>query len=423
MKKKSVLLFVTAYLAYSAVYVCRLNLSVAAPVLQSVGMMTKAQIGWLSSAFFITYSLGQLFNGWLGDRLKARNMICTGLFLAGICNVIIGVLPPYVAIFVLWAVNGYAQSMVWGPLLRTVSASFSKEKGQYIASLLISSVAVGSVISIVLASCSASMMGICFAFILPGCVTLVICGLVLLFFRAEEPAKMQKKSSLKELFFEPKILLILLPAMIHGVLKDNINLWAPSYFVQTFQTSISGTAFYVLIIPLISLGGRLVYPVIYKVCHGREHLVTRLALGISAVSLVPLCIGANPVISVICLSIAAAAISVVNTSILSIYPMNFKKEGSVSSVAGIMDFATYMGAGISSAVYGYVLEFGSFESMYVSWIALCLAGIVILVKYERKYGYEKISDREPGEVLQGESSQPQHHVGWTTDTGRTESRL
>lgn len=39
MKKKSVLLFLTGYLAYSAVYVCRLNLSVAAPVLQSAGMM------------------------------------------------------------------------------------------------------------------------------------------------------------------------------------------------------------------------------------------------------------------------------------------------------------------------------------------------------------------------------------------------
>lgn len=392
MKKKSVLLFVTGYLAYSAVYVCRLNLSVAAPVLQSEGMMTKAQIGWLSSVFFITYSLGQLFNGCLGDRLKARNMICTGLLLAGICNVMIGALPPFAAIFVLWAINGYAQSMVWGPLLRTVSASFNKEKGRYVASLLISSVAAGSVIGIVLASFSASMLGICFAFMLPGCVTLVVCGVVMLLFRTEEPAKTEKRSLLKQLFLEPKILLILLPAMIHGVLKDNINLWAPSYFVQTFQTSISGTAFYVLIIPVISLVGRLIYPVIYRACHGREHLVTMLALGVSGIALMPLCVGAGSMVSVVCLSLVAAAISVVNTSILSIYPMNFKKDGLVSSVAGIMDFATYMGAGISSAIYGYVLEYSSFEIMYVSWIVLCLAGIVILVKLERKYGYEKISD-------------------------------
>lgn len=388
------LLFVVGYLAYSAVYICRMNLSVAAPILQSMEVMTKAQIGWLSSAFFITYSLGQLFNGCLGDRLKAGNMICTGLLLAGICNVVIGALPPYAAILFLWAVNGYAQSMVWGPLLRAVSASFDKEKGRYIAALLVSSVAMGSVAGIALASYFTSAMGVCFAFILPGCITLIVCGIVFFLFRPKEAVKTEKRSSLKQLLSKPEILFILITAMIHGVLKDNINLWAPSYFVQTFHTSISGTAVYVLIIPLISLGGRLIYPALYKMSSQREHLVTRMSLAVSAAALLPLCLGAGSMVSAICLSIVAAAVSIVNTSILSIYPMNFKREGSVSSVAGIMDFATYMGAGISSAVYGYVLEWFGFESMYGSWILLCIIGIIILIKHERKYGYEKVSDSE-----------------------------
>ena len=43
--------------------------------------------GTASSVFFIIYAIGQLINGLVGNKIKARYMMGFGLLLAGICNI------------------------------------------------------------------------------------------------------------------------------------------------------------------------------------------------------------------------------------------------------------------------------------------------------------------------------------------------
>ena len=51
----------------------------------------------------------------------------------------------------------------------------------------------------------------------------------------------------------------------------------------------------------------------------------------------------------------------------------------VSSVSGVTDFATYLGAGIGSAVYGFLNKSGNFVPMYISWVVLCAASVGLLM--------------------------------------------
>ena len=53
-------------MAYSAIYIARLNLSVATPVLQELNLISKAQIGLMGSLFFVTYAVVHLKNGKYG---------------------------------------------------------------------------------------------------------------------------------------------------------------------------------------------------------------------------------------------------------------------------------------------------------------------------------------------------------------------
>ena len=62
-------------------YLDRLNLSIAAPYVQSeLGLSTEA-MGWVLSAFLLGYATMQIPGGWAGDRFGARRVMTVAIFL------------------------------------------------------------------------------------------------------------------------------------------------------------------------------------------------------------------------------------------------------------------------------------------------------------------------------------------------------
>lgn len=398
--------FILSYFAYACTYIARLNLTIASPVMQEQGILTSSQVGAMGGAFFLCYSVGQLLNGFLGDLFPPKRMVTTGLLLTALGNILIGFLPPAGVVLILWGINGFAQSMLWGPLLRALAARFPGNKQAEIASCLVSSVGVGSVLGILIATAAISFQDVRFAFLLPGLIAVLAGGAVFFFFhvpcpcgRTDRPsgshsasrpgAHRSIRARLSDAGFSrrrfsalcsPRLMILLLPAMFHGVLKDNLNLWAASYFADTYSLPLAELSFYVLAIPVLTLLGRLVYPFLLRLCNGREHTVSILALSVTALCLIPLCLGDVAMLpAAVCLSLIAAAISVVNTSFLSVFPTRYAGCGCVSSVVGLMDFATYLGAGISSILYGRLLENSSYTTLFGSWLVLTLLAVLLII--------------------------------------------
>ena len=119
-------IFFLCYIAYTCIYIARLNLSMASPAMRDAGLLTAAQLGFIGSAFSVVYSCGRLFNGILGDRVAPKILIVTGLFLTGAANLLIGILPPYLVILVLWCLNAFGQSMLWSSMLKTMTGVYGK---------------------------------------------------------------------------------------------------------------------------------------------------------------------------------------------------------------------------------------------------------------------------------------------------------
>ena len=117
MKKQNIRIFLVCYASYLFIYVARLNLSMAAPGLKNLAVLSTEQIGLLGSVFSVVYACGRLFSGLLSDRQAPWKMISTGLVLCGISNICFGLFPPFLAILLLWGVNAFAQSMLWGAIL------------------------------------------------------------------------------------------------------------------------------------------------------------------------------------------------------------------------------------------------------------------------------------------------------------------
>lgn len=178
MKRRTLHIFLICYLAYVFIYVARLNLSMAAPSLKALAILDMAQIGVLGSMFSVVYACGRLLSGIIGDKTAPWKMISLGLILCGVSNLCIGFFPPFAAILLLWGVNAFAQSMLWGAILRILSAIYPEDVAKNRASYMGTAVAGGNLLAILLNTGVINRLGVQWAFLIPGGIPLIICTLI-----------------------------------------------------------------------------------------------------------------------------------------------------------------------------------------------------------------------------------------------------
>ena len=396
---KKRIIYLIVYLAYTSIYISRVNLSASETALEALSLFDAAGYGLLGGLFSTVYSVGRLVNGRIGDKAPPWLMLTVGLSVAGVANIGVGLLPPYAGILILWCTNAYAQSMLWSSVLCVVSAIYSGPGLKRMTSLMVTAVATGNIASILICKWLIGALGVSAAFLVPGALNILL-GIVVFFatgrIRPTESVVNKKEHiSMLSLLKSRDMLLMCIPSVLHGVMKENVTVWMVVYAAVMFGADLSESAYYVLLIPLIGLVGRLAYPFALRVAGERENSVALFGFALCLLASVLLLFSSlGLAVAVVALGVVYAATSMVNTSITSIYPMRYLESGNVSSVSGLLDFASYLGAGVSSAVYGVVIKNFGYQPMFISWIAASVVsfGALILVGYFRKKDKEKSSE-------------------------------
>ena len=90
------IIFAVVYLAYTSIYIARLNLSMAGSGLISMNIINTVQMGLLGSVFSTVFAVGRLINGGISDGRPPWIMITTGLVIAGVSNIFVGFFPPFI---------------------------------------------------------------------------------------------------------------------------------------------------------------------------------------------------------------------------------------------------------------------------------------------------------------------------------------
>lgn len=385
MKNKR-LIFLITYLAYTSIYIARINLSISGSELINLGIMDTAQIGLLGSVFSTVYACGRLLNGGISDTAPPWKMLTGGLAVAGLSNILISFFPPFAAIFIFWTANAYAQSMLWSSVICVITAVYDPDTAKKRMTLMVTSVATGNILAILLNTYFITAFGVKYAFIIPGALTIIL-GLLVFVFTKHIPGgsseKSEKHSSLFALLKNKDIVTMCLPAMFHGVMKENISLWMAIYIVDTYLVDLTESSYYILLIPVIGLFGRLLYTPFYKLCKENENTVSLLGFVICFAAAVPLLFKFTALSAALALAVIYTSVSVINTSLLSIYPLRYQNAGNSASVSGIMDFFTYLGGGVSGVIYGVVIKYFGYIPMFVSWIVLSLISVLILSKKQK----------------------------------------
>lgn len=277
--------------------------------------------------------------------------------LVGLGNILMSLFPPFIGMLLLWTINAYAQSMLWSSVLGSVTAVYDEQAAKRKMSVMITSVAVGNILGIIVNTLFIECYGIRYAFIVPGALTFVMGILTYAAVREIGGA-----------------------AAAHGVMKENIGLWMAVYVADVYAADLTKSSYYILLIPAIGLLRCGIYPTLFRLCGKDENKVSLAAFAVCAAAAVFLCAGSIGIFfSVLALGIIHAAVSVINTSVLSIYPLRYSDTGNTASVSGTTDFSTYFGAGVSSAVYSAVIKHFVYLPMFVSWAVISVLSIFILI--------------------------------------------
>lgn len=138
------MLLVTMF-CYLFFYTGRHNFGWAAKGMATSLNVSYSYIGWISFSMLLGYAIGQFINGNLADRLSARVMVTAGAYLSVLTNVAVSYSDSITSIMILWALNGYFQSMAWAPGGKLISnwwneAELGKAFGFYTMAAGLSSV-------------------------------------------------------------------------------------------------------------------------------------------------------------------------------------------------------------------------------------------------------------------------------------------
>lgn len=369
---------------YLVVYILRTNFSAAMPAIGAQLELSNQELGLVGSIFFLVYALGQLINGFLADRLPAFPFVTLALFCSVAANGALAFGDSLIWILAFWALNGYVQSIFWPSLTRIVSVRFPKERHSTVAMIMSSSMVGGFIVSWAILGKLLHGAAWRYFFWIPallGALLLPLWGRLAVKNRRE--GREQGKSSrgilpALKLILEKRLWLVCLVCLCLGFIKESVSLWGPTILTSVLHVELDSSFFLLCLIPLGNLGGMILAKVLIDRLRGREFRILFFLFSVIAAGALVLYLCRDSLLFLtIGLIVETSAMSYgCNTVLLSFIPMAFSRYGLVSTLAGMFDFSSYMGAALSSLIMGMTLTGADWGPVPLLWLS---AGAMALV--------------------------------------------
>src|SRR5690349_7263686 len=102
-------MLVLACVMYFLFYIDRVNISTAAPLIQSDLGLSNTELGLIFSAFAYPYALFQLVGGWLGNRFGARRTLCVSILIVCAATALTGTVGGLFSLFAVRIALGFGE--------------------------------------------------------------------------------------------------------------------------------------------------------------------------------------------------------------------------------------------------------------------------------------------------------------------------
>lgn len=375
-----------AWCTYVVAYLCRVNLSTVLDKLAEGLSVSVEYLGTASSVYFVTYALGQLLNGFLGDRLNPHRFVMLALLMTGGINVILAVQKSAVVFLLLWGVNGFCQSIFWGTLLRLLSCYATEGQRKNVSLLMSISTVAGYLTSWVILSWFFRPWTFTPYFLLPGALAL---GLIPVWWMLSrklpfvEPGNRRAAPPLvltvRE-FLRDRLYFLCILSMVVGAIQEGAAFWLPMIFTSVLDLG-DHSLLMLAMIPLAKLFGvSLARTILVKTGDNLKKAAILAASGGCLIALILLLTSKHTSgVTVLLIAGMVAVTGIVCWFVVSYLPMFFTSRNMVSTVVGVMDFSSYVGAAIMSGTLGGLLLRYGWPALPMVWMGLNAVSLLLVL--------------------------------------------
>lgn len=386
----------SCFFAYAGCYMGRNILSSMLPQMVDSGVYGRDALASMGSAFFITYGIGQLINGLIGNKVRAKLMVFIGLFFSGTMLVLFPLLYWYPLALFLWAVCGFLCSMLWGPLSRLVGENTTAQVGRILLTLLTIASVVGTAVTYFLAILSALKGSWKSGFFITGTVLIL---LSILWFIANAfmenrgivkkesaPCKTEKKGNPISFLLKNGIIAITVITMLNGVIRNAVAFWIPTFISERFSVSAASAAEISAVLPFVNIAGTLLSVLGAKLFHNNEHKMLTVLFAFTTLMFTAMYFlnGKGMILNLAALFAASAAMTGACNMIFSYYVLRFADTGKISGVTGFLDFSSYISASAASLLFSFLVPKCGWNFIVGLWGGITLAGLFVSLLSKRR---------------------------------------
>ena len=377
---------------YFVSYMTRINYAAIIQEIVTATGFSKSALSVVLVAVSITYGVGQIINGKIGDHVKPQNLILCGL----VCTSVVNLLLPLFAfsvtgMVILWGINGFAQAMMWPPIVKILVANTDDATYGYSVVRVSWGSSFGTILVYLTAPLIITLLGWKAVFWLSagiGLAASLLWGILKSRVPCEDqPMQISADKVESPKFHFPKeavfpMVFIVFGIIFQGMLRDGVTSWMPTYLAEVFRFGNQTSIFCTVSLAIFSIVTFSVVGTLYKkyfrnevACAGVVYAVSVLASG-----LLFLFFEGGAFLAILLMALITGCMHGINLMLITHVPKRFKKFGNISTISGAINACTYVGAAIST--YGISLlseTIGWRNTVGVWFIIAALGGVCCLI--------------------------------------------
>ena len=419
--------FLAGTIGYSLYYVCRTSLNVVKKPILDSGALDATQLGIIGSSLLFAYAIGKFVNGFLADYSNIKRFMATGLAISAVANLLMGVLGMasgavissavlFIAMSIMWAINGWSQAMGSPPAVIALSRWYPLNKRGTYYGFFSASHNIGEFFSFLFAGSLVATAGWQWGFF--GSTIAGVLGVIfIIFFMHDTPESKglpsinvlanegEKKStdnqSVKDVqklaLRTPAVWILALASAFMYISRYAINGWGVLYLQEAKGFDLVDATQIISVNALLGIIGTVFSGWISdRFFKGSRNIPALFAGVLNTIGLTLFVYGGNSwFVNVLSMVLFGIAVGVLISFLGGLMAVDVVPRNATGAALGVVGMASYAAAGIQDVVSGALIDAGKtvvdgvttydFSTAAIFWIAASIISFMLpILNWRRK---------------------------------------